>query len=61
MPWRKGQSGNPGGTSKGCRRNLTEAFIRALARDWQAHGEAVIQRAREDGPAAYFKGMLSLV
>ena len=33
----------------------------ALARDWQAHGEAVIKRVREDNPAAYFKGMLSLV
>jgi hypothetical protein len=33
----------------------------ALARDWKAHGEAVIQRVREDNPTAYFKGMLSLV
>jgi hypothetical protein len=61
MPWQKGQRGNPGGTSKGCWRKLTDAFIRALARDWQAHGEAVIQRVRDDNPAAYFKGMLSLV
>jgi hypothetical protein len=61
MSWRKGQSGNPGGLSKGSKRKLTDAFIRALARDWQAHGEKVIQRVREDNPAAYFKGMLSLV
>jgi len=61
MPWHKGQSGNPGGLSKGSRRKLTDAFIRALARDWKAHGEAVIQRVREDNPTAYFKGMLSLV
>ena len=61
MPWQKGQSGNPGGLSKGCRRKLTDAFIRALARDWRAHGEAVIQRVREEDPIAYFKGMLSLV
>jgi hypothetical protein len=60
MPWQKGQSGNPGGRSKGSRRKLTDAFIRALARDWKAHGEAVIQRVREDNPVAYFKGMLSL-
>ena len=32
-----------------------------MARDWKAHGEAVIQRVRADNPAAYFKGMLSLV
>jgi len=60
-PWQKGQRGNPGGTSKGARRNLTDAFIRALARDWQVHGEAVIKRVRDDNPVAYFKGMLSLV
>lgn len=50
-----------GGLSKGSRRKLTDAFIRALARDWKAHGEEVIQRVREENPAAYFKGMLSLV
>ena len=61
MPWHQGQSGNPGGRSKGSRRKLTDAFIRALARDFEAHGEAVIKRVREDNPAAYFKGMLSLV
>ena len=61
MPWQKGQSGNPGGLSKGSRRKLTDAFIRALARDWKAHGEEVIERVRHENPAAYFKGMLSLV
>jgi len=61
MPWHKGQSGNPGGLSKGSRRKLTDAFLRALARDFEAHGEAVIQRVREDNPVAYFNGMLSLV
>ena len=61
MPWQKGQSGNPGGLSKGSRRKLTDAFVRALARDWKAHGEEVIERVRHENPAAYFKGMLSLV
>jgi hypothetical protein len=61
MPWHQGQRGHPGGHSQGSRRKLTDAFIRALARDWKAHGEAVIKRVREDNPAAYFKGLLSLV
>ena len=61
MPWQKGQSGNPGGLSKGSRHKLTDAFIRALARDWKAHGEEVIQRVREENPVAYFKGLVSLV
>jgi len=61
MPWHKGQSGNPGGLSKGSRRKLTDAFMRALARDFEAHGEEVIQRVREENPVAYFKGLVSLV
>jgi hypothetical protein len=61
MPWHQGQRGHPGGHSQGSRRKLTDAFIRALAHDWEAHGEAVIQRAREENPATYFKGMLSLL
>jgi hypothetical protein len=36
-------------------------LIRTLARDWQAHGEEVIKRVREENGAAYFKGMLSLL
>ena len=32
-----------------------------MARDWKAHGEAVIQRVREENPVAYFKGLVSLV
>jgi hypothetical protein len=27
MPWQKGQSGNPGGRSKGARTKATDAFI----------------------------------
>ena len=61
MPWQKGQSGNPGEVSKGARRKLSDAFIRTLASDWQAHGKEVIKRVREDNPVAYLEGMLSLV
>jgi hypothetical protein len=61
MTWHKGQSGNPGEVSKGARRKLSDALIRALARGWEAHGEEVIQRVREENPLAYFKGMLSLL
>src|SRR5215213_8835054 len=61
MPWHKGQSGNPGGLSKGSRRKLTDAFLRALARDFEAHGEELIERVREEHPVAYFRGMISLL
>ncbi|HKF93346.1 MAG TPA: hypothetical protein VKB96_01850 [Gammaproteobacteria bacterium] len=61
MPWHQGQRGHPGGRSQGSRRKLTDAFIRVLARDWKAPGEAVIKRVREENPATYFKGMISLL
>lgn len=61
MPWQKGQSGNPGGRSKGARTKLTDAFIRTVARDWEAHGEEVIRRVREEHPAAYLKALVSLL
>jgi hypothetical protein len=50
-----------GGLSKGSRRKLTDAFLRALARDFEAHGEELIERVRVEHPVAYFKGMLSLL
>jgi hypothetical protein len=61
MPGHQGQRGHPGGRSQGSRRKLTDAFIRVLARDWKAPGEAVIKRVREENPATYFKGMISLL
>jgi hypothetical protein len=59
MPWHKGQSGNPGGLTKGARRKLSDVFIRTFARDWEAHGEEVIRRVREEDSAVYFKGDLA--
>jgi hypothetical protein len=35
--------------------------MRALARDWEAHGEAVIKRVKEDNLTVYFKGIISLL
>jgi len=52
------------GFSPRCRSGVVgpqQSSIRALARDWKAHGEEVIERVRHENPAAYFKGMLSLV
>jgi hypothetical protein len=59
MPWQKSQSGNPSGVSKGASRKLSDAFIRNLARDRQAHGEEVMRRVREEDSAVYFKGDLA--
>jgi len=40
---------------------LTDAFIRTLARDFEAHGDELILRVREEHPVAYFSGMISLL
>ncbi len=61
MPWQKGQSGNPGGLSKGSRRILSDAFIRALARDFEQHGEQVLETLRKNDPATYFRGIIALM
>jgi hypothetical protein len=61
MPWKKGQSGNPGGRSKGARTKLSDAFIRILARDWEKHGESVVSRVRESDPATYMRVIAGLL
>ena len=48
-----GQSGNPAGRPKGSRHRISEAFLGALADDFEAHGAGVIQHVRERDPAAY--------
>ena len=46
--------GNPG-RPKGSRNRLSEAFIQALAEDFERHGAAVIERVRIEKPDAYLK------
>lgn len=47
--------GNPGGPGrpKGSRQKLSEAFIEALADDFEAHGVATVQKLRADRPDVY--------
>jgi hypothetical protein len=35
------------------RNKLTQAFIAALEADWQEHGDAIIEKLREDSPTQY--------
>jgi hypothetical protein len=49
-------SGNKGGgRSKGARSRLGEAFIEALAADFNEHGVATIEKVRTRDPTAYVK------
>lgn len=59
--FKPGQSGNPGGQAKGTRRMLNAAFLKALSKDFDKHGEEAIKNAREDDPVGYVKVIASLL
>lgn len=52
--------GNPG-RPKGSRNKLGEGFIAALQDDFAKHGAAVIEKVREENPAAYLRVILGVV
>src|SRR6185312_6551811 len=58
--WPSGVSGNPAGRPKGSRSKLTEAFLAALAKDFDEHGPKAIVDAREKDPVGYFKTVAAL-
>lgn len=47
--FKPGNAGRP----KGSRNKLSEAFIRALAEDFEKHGEDAIKAVRDDKPESY--------
>lgn len=61
MPFVKGQSGNPAGKPPGAKNKISEKFITALTADFEQHGEAVIERVRNDKPEQYLKIVADLV
>ena len=54
-PAKPGECRNPGGKPKGARNELSDSFVKTLARDFHAHGQAAIERLREENPAIYIK------
>jgi len=59
-PGRPFKPGNPG-RPKGSRNVLSESFIAALHRDFQAHGAEAIAAARAESPLAYLKIIVALL
>src|SRR5215472_13017663 len=57
----KGVSGNLGGNAQHTRHAFSKAFVTALARDFEAHGEEVFKRVRRESPASYLKVCAMLV
>jgi hypothetical protein len=62
-PWliKPGQVLNPKGRPKGSRNKLGEEFVAALQRDFEAHGEKVIETVRVDKPDQYLKVIASIL
>lgn len=59
--FKPGQSGNPAGRCKGSRNKLGDAFLKALADDFEAYGAAAIEATRITKPEVYMKVVASLL
>jgi hypothetical protein len=59
--FKAGQSGNPAGRPRGSRNRLAEAFIQALAQDFEAHGAEAIAKCRDKHPGKYLSVVAQLL
>ena len=52
---------NPAGRPKGSRNKLSDAFLQALADDFEAHGKGVVEKVRTERPQDYLKIIASVM
>ena len=56
-----GEVRNPAGRPKGARHKLGTAFLEAMLKDFEEHGEDVIATVRDEKPDQYLKVMASIL
>lgn len=61
IPFRSGQTGNPGGRAVGARNRLQGDFLNALSEHFAEHGKDAINRACKKSPLGYIKAVASLM
>jgi hypothetical protein len=61
IPFKPGQSGNPGGKVVGARNRLTAKFLYELAEHFDTHGADAIQTVYEEKPDRYLQIVASLL
>ena len=61
LKWKPGQSGNPAGRPKGARSILQEQFFKALQKDFEENGEAVLEIMRAEKPNEYARMVAGLM
>lgn len=54
-------AGNHRSGYSSAKRALADRFMRALRRDFEQHGEGVIQKLREEQPDVYFNAIVRLM
>ena len=60
-PIKPGEVRNPAGRPKGSRNKLSDAFLQALADDFEAHGKGVVEKVRTERPQDYLKIVASVM
>jgi hypothetical protein len=60
IPFKPGQSGNPGGRAVGARNRLTAAFLNDLADHYAEKGKAAIEKLCDKDPVAYVRAIVAL-
>jgi hypothetical protein len=61
IPFKTGETGNPGGKPKASRNRIQGAFLGALADDFDEFGKQAIVDAREKDPMGYVKAIVALM